>query len=185
VLTSLSVADYVLSERVAVELKTVEDFVSSIIDGRLLQQLRDLRQYAAPLLVIQGTEDIYSVRKIHPNAIRGMFGAITTGYRIPILWTKNAKDTAALIAVLLKRETEDDRATPYEAKPQSDRELQEHIVAALPGIGITLARPLLEHFGSVAAVFSATHAELQGVPLIGPKKAQAIKDIIEKPYEQR
>ena len=184
-LMNLSVADYVLSDRVAIELKTVEDFVNSIIDGRLLQQLRDLRQYSAPLLIIQGTEDIYSVRNIHPNAIRGMFGAITTGYRIPILWTKNARDTAALIAVLLKREQEEDRATPYEAKPQSDRELQEHIVASLPGIGITLARPLLEHFGSVAAVFAAAKTDLQQVPLIGEKKAASIHDIIHKQYEKQ
>ncbi len=181
-LTNLSVADYIISGRVAIELKTVEDFVNSIIDGRLLQQLRDLRRYEAPLLVIQGTEDIYSVRNIHPNAIRGMFGAITTGYRIPILWTKNAKDTAALISVLLKREDDDEKAMPHEAKPKTDRELQEHIVASLPGIGMGLAKPLLEHFGSVAAVFAATQQELTKVSLIGPKKAATIRDILEKNY---
>jgi Fanconi anemia group M protein len=184
-LTYLSVADYVLSDRVAIELKTVEDFVNSIIDGRLLQQLRDLRQYPAPLLIIQGTEDIYSVRRVHPNAIRGMFGAITTGYRIPVLWTKNAKDTAALIAVLLKREQDEEKTAPYEAKPLTERELQEHIVASLPGIGTALAKPLLEHFGSVAAVFAATKQELMKVPLIGEKKAQTLHDIIHRQYEKQ
>lgn len=183
-LVQLSVADYVLSDRVGIELKTVGDFVDSIIDGRLLQQLRELRRYEAPLLIIQGENDIFSVRRVHPNAIRGMLGAITTGYRIPILWTRNAKDTAALIAVLARRESEEDSRTPHEAKPRTTRELQEHIVASLPGIGAGLARPLLEHFGSVEAVFKASLQELTQVPLIGPKKAQAIRDILEKRYDK-
>lgn len=184
VLEQLPVADYVLSGRVAIELKTVPDFVDSIIDGRLLEQLRSLRQYEAPLLVIQGQEDIYSVRNIHPNAIRGMFGAITTAYRIPILWTRNAKDTAALIAVLVKREQDDDTAGPSHAKPKTEREHQEAIVAMLPGIGPTLAKPLLEHFGSIEAVMCASRKDLTQVPLIGPKKADAIRSIIEKRYEK-
>ena len=148
ILTNLTVGDYVLSGRVGIELKTIPDFVDSILDGRLLEQLRGLRQYEAPLLILQGHEDIFSVRNVHPNAIRGMLGAIATGYRIPILWTKNAKETAGLIAVLVRREQDEDRASPHEAKPKSERDLQEHLVAALPGIGIGLARPLLEHFGS-------------------------------------
>jgi Fanconi anemia group M protein len=184
-LTSLSVGDYVLSGRVAIELKTIPDFVDSILDGRLLEQLRGLRQYEAPLLILQGQEDIFSVRNVHPNAIRGMLGAITTGYRIPILWTKNAKDTAALIAVLVRREQDEEKRAPHEAKPKTERELQEHIVASLPGIGMTLAKPLLEHFGSVAAVFNATREDLTKVALIGPKKADAIRSLIEKPYEKQ
>lgn len=185
VLENLPVADYVLSGRVAIELKTVPDFVDSIVDGRLLEQLRSLRQYEAPLLVIQGQEDIYSVRNIHPNAIRGMFGAITTAYRIPILWTRNAKDTAALIAVLVKREQDDDTRGPAHAKPKTEREQQEAIVAMLPGIGPTLAKPLLEHFGTVEAVMRASKQELTQVPLIGPKKADAIRSVLEKRYEKQ
>ena len=44
-LKALPVADYLCSSRVAVEVKTTEDFVSSIIDGRLLQQLNALRTH--------------------------------------------------------------------------------------------------------------------------------------------
>ena len=44
-LRQLDVGDYRLSDRVVVEYKTVPDFVASIIDGRLLQQLRGLRGY--------------------------------------------------------------------------------------------------------------------------------------------
>ena len=42
-LQRLKVADYVLSERVAVEFKTVDDFIDSIISNRLLLQIKELR----------------------------------------------------------------------------------------------------------------------------------------------
>ena len=42
-LERLEYADYVLSSRCGVEIKTVEDFVDSIIDGRLLQQIKNLK----------------------------------------------------------------------------------------------------------------------------------------------
>ena len=89
------------------------------------------------------------------------------------------------MAVLVRREQDEDKAAPHEAKPKSERALQEHIVAALPGIGLGLARPLLEHFGSVQAVFMATRDDLTKVALIGPKKAQAIRDMVEKKYEKK
>jgi Fanconi anemia group M protein len=92
----LDVGDYVLSKRCAVEFKTVPDFIDSLIDGRLLQQAKELKKnYGRPLFVIEGLQDLYSVRNVHPNAIRGMLAAITVDFGIPILQTKNAKETAA------------------------------------------------------------------------------------------
>ena len=44
VVKDLDVADYVASERVAVERKTVIDLVNSIKDGRLFDQVKRLKQ---------------------------------------------------------------------------------------------------------------------------------------------
>ncbi|MFA5863031.1 MAG: helicase-related protein, partial [Candidatus Thermoplasmatota archaeon] len=52
---TLVVGDYVLSDRVAVERKAAEDFASSLIDGRLFQQVRALRDaYSAAIVIIEG-----------------------------------------------------------------------------------------------------------------------------------
>jgi len=62
-LEMLKSADYVLSSRVGVELKTAGDFVTSIIDGRLLEQLKVLkRSFERPIILIQGSQDLYTVR---------------------------------------------------------------------------------------------------------------------------
>lgn len=45
---------------------------------------------------------------------------------------------------------------------------------ALPGVGPGRRKALLRHFGSMAAVRSATHAQLTGVPGFGPKLAAQV-----------
>jgi len=91
----LNTADYILSSRCGVEYKTVEDFINSIIDGRLLQQLKGLsKNFERPLIIIEGEEDMYSLRKVHKNAIQGMLATITISYKIPIIQTKEVTFSA-------------------------------------------------------------------------------------------
>ncbi len=186
-LEKLDNADYLLSSRVGVEFKTQEDFVNSIIDGRLLQQTKELkRNFDRPVILIEGTDDIYSLRNIHANAIRGMLATIAVSYGIPILHSRNPKETAALLQIIAKREQEvsDKDFTPHgEKRTSSLKEMQEYVVSALPGVGMTLAKPLLKAFKSIKSLVNASVDELKEVEKIGPKKAQQIKDVFEKEYE--
>jgi ERCC4-related helicase len=186
-LESLANADYILSSRVGVEVKQVEDFVESIIDGRLLQQIKNLRNnFERPLLIIEGIEDIYSVRNVHANAIRGMLAAIAVSYGIPILYTKNNRDTAALLNLIAKREQEEagkDFSMHPQKKALSIAEQQEYIISSLPGVGAVLAKPLLRYFKSVKSIVNADQKELEKVEKIGKKKAEKIKDIVDREYQ--
>ena len=186
-LEQLESADYLLSDRCGVEIKTVEDFVSSIIDGRLLLQLKDLKKnFERPLLIIEGVEDIFAVRNVHANAIRGMLATIAVSYGIPLLYSRNAKETAALLLIIAKREQEQ-RGKEFtmhgEKTVWSLKDLQEYIVSAFPGVGGTLAKPLLKKFKSVKSVVNASVKELQEVEKIGPKKAERIREVLDKNYE--
>jgi ERCC4-related helicase len=180
-------ADYILSSRVGVEFKTVNDFLQSIIDGRLLEQVKNLRgNFDRPLLVIEGIEDIYSVRNVHANAIRGALSAVAIDFGVPILYTKNSKDTAHLLKIIAKREQEEIGASfnvHPEKKSLSIKDQQEYVVSSLPGIGIALARPMLKHFKSVKNVVNAKQKELEKVEKIGKKKAEKIRDILDREYQ--
>src|SRR3989344_2924379 len=84
---------------VGVEKKTMNDFLNSIIDKRIIQQLIALKEnFSIPLLIIEGEENIYKIRNFHPNAIRGMLASIAIDMQIPILYTRNYRDTASLLA---------------------------------------------------------------------------------------
>ena len=51
----LDVADIVISDEVAIERKEGFDFVSSIVDNRLFDQLQRLKEaYSYPILILEG-----------------------------------------------------------------------------------------------------------------------------------
>jgi Fanconi anemia group M protein len=185
-LQKLEIGDYLLSERVVVEYKTVPDFVDSILDKRLLSQLKDMKRYQKQIIILEGDGDIYSQRQLHPNAVRGMIATICVDYGIPIIRTKDADDSALTMAMIAKREQTDDNRefTMHGAKPLTLKEQQEYIVSALPGVGPILSKPLLLKFQSVKNIVNATEKELKEVDLIGDKKAAKIKEIVDSEYRE-
>ena len=76
----LDVADYIVSGRIGIERKTVEDFLNSFFDQRLFVQLEKLTStFEKPLLIIEGDPGmLFESRKVHPNSIHGVLSAITT-----------------------------------------------------------------------------------------------------------
>ncbi len=187
-LQQLIVGDYVLSSRCAVEYKAIPDFVDSLIDGRLLQQAKELRkQYGRPLFIIEGMENLYAVRNVHPNAIRGMLAALTVDFGIPVLQTRSAKETAALLAQIAQREQDTDKrdvSLHGDRKPSSIKEQQEYIITAFPSLGQAVASPLLKEFKTIKNFVNASEEDLKKIPLIGDKKAKQIKNIIEKEWKE-
>lgn len=186
-LKALPIGDFLCSSRVAVEVKRAPDFVNSIIDGRLLQQLKEIKEnFERPIIIIEGAgeRDIYSIRNVHPNAIRGMLATIAVSYGIPLLYSKNPEDTAGLLLAIARREKDADAPEPslHAQKPATLAEKQQYVIASLPGVEVKLARSLLEKFGSVAEIMNASEEHLQKVELIGPKKAAEIKKVIDSDY---
>jgi ERCC4-related helicase len=183
-LKQLESADYVCSSDCGIEFKTAEDFIDSLIDGRLLEQLKGLRQvYQKPIILVQGG-DIYSVRNVHPNAVRGLLATITVNFEIPILFTKTPKDSANMLIAIARREQEEKKGfSPHGSrKPMTLREQQEYLVSSLPGIGPALAKPLLNEFGSVRELVNADIDKLKNVRLIGDKKAEMIRKVVDEKY---
>jgi len=185
-LETLHHADYILSSRVGVEYKKVDDFVESIIDGRLLEQTKNLKNsFERPMIIIEGEESLYAVRGVHPNAIMGMLATITVSFGIPILQTKSVKETAALLRMIARREQEEvgkEFSMHADRKPLTLKEQQEYVVSSLPGVGPVLAKPLLKHFKSIKNLVNASNYELQDVEKIGKIKAADIKRVVDEEY---
>ena len=181
---SMAVADYQVSDEVAIERKTAKDFVDSIIDKRLFKQARELsEEFKKPILILEG-DDLYG-GMVNANAIRGSIASIALDFGISIIPTRNAQDTAAMIKRIAIREQNGER-TPVQVrtdkKPVSLLEQQLFIVESLPNIGPVNAKNLLEHFGSVANIINASEKELQEVEGIGNKTAENIKKVIDSKY---
>ncbi len=186
-LTTLEVGDYVVSDRVGIERKTAEDFLATFLDGRdLFSQVSDLvRAYERPLMIIEG-EGLYTTRQVHPNSIRGVLAAITIDFKVPIIFSRDEEDTAALISIIAKREQIDSkREINLHGKKSAAtlKEQQEYLVSAISEIGPAVARNLLRHFGSVERVMTASREELMKVELVGPKTADRIREVVGGEYK--
>jgi len=181
---TLDVADYVVSDEVGIERKSANDFIQSIIDGRLFDQVERLkRAYEKPIIIIEG--ELYGIRNVHPNAIRGAITAVALDWGVPILFSRTKEETAGFIYLMAKREQEERKKEVRlrsEKKSLTLTERQRLIVEGLPNVSATLAKRLLRHFGNVERVFTATEEELREVEGIGEKKAREIRKVITAPY---
>ena len=176
---TMSVADYQVSEEVAIERKTAKDFVDSIVDKRLFKQARMMmEEFKKPIMILEG-DDFYS-GFINPNAIRGAMTSIALDYGISIIPTRTAEDTAAMLKRIAIREQKGEKRSIQirtERKPQNLWEQQLFIIESLPNIGPVHAKRLLEQ-----AVLDADEKKLQEVEGIGKKTAKNIREVVEGKY---
>lgn len=183
---NLPVGDYVCSDRVVVERKSESDFASSIMDGRLFSQMKELCAYEKPILLIERNGSNFS--KIHPNAIRGALASLALDFNVPIIFSQSYIDTAGIIFQIAKREQVDEKRIPS-IRPKAgitsiDRH-QEFLVAGLPNVSTVLAKRMLARFGTPQKIFSASQEELQEVEGIGGEKAKRVFEMLNSEYEEK
>ena len=184
----LEVGDFVLSERVCVERKTVKDFLQSIMDGRLFEQVSNLTaNYEKPVIIVEGSSDIYTEKMMHPNAIRGAIASLAIDFRIPIIQTTSEEETALFLYMIAAREQLDKKVSVNirgGKKPLEDNYIQEYIISGFPGIGRETARRILKHFKTIKNFINSDIKELMKIEKIGKKKAKRIKELIEKEWKE-
>lgn len=185
----LEVGDFILSEDVCVELKKVTDFVGSLLDGRLFVQAKHLRSnFKKPIYIIEGdVNDIFEVRNVHPNALRGAILSLLLDYQIPIMFAPTQEDTADMLQLLAKREQEDrNKSISLRGgrKLFSPNEQKQYFIEGLPSVGPKLAKNLLSFFGSCRSILDASEDELRKVDKVGEKKAKRIKELLDEKYNK-
>lgn len=176
----LKVADYLVKD-VAIERKTVSDFISSMINQRLRSQLEELQQYPNKLLIIEGIEEqeLYPEKNgVDPNSVRGFLLSILLKYKIPIIFTKNSGDTAKFISVLSRKQ---EKETPINPKKKSfdKKEQMQFVLEGFPGIGPKTAKKLLEEFKTIKNIINASDEELKKILGI---KSEAFRKIVDEEY---
>ncbi|NUN11179.1 hypothetical protein HUU53_00860 [Candidatus Micrarchaeota archaeon] len=179
----LIIGDYILSDRVCVERKTSEDLESSIIDGRLFSQAKEMSAaYQAPIIAVIGSE----YYRVQEKAVRGAMISLIIDYKIPILFFDSEEDLAEfLYATAFKEQFQEKREIKLQFSKKTEllSEQQQLIVESIPMIGPKNAKALLKHFGSVEKIFTASEKELQDCEGIGPLRAKEIKKVFTAAYE--
>ncbi len=174
----LSVGDFIVSDQVVIERKDHPDFVSSIIDGRLFDQARIMKkEFEKPVFIIEGSSN----RNISINALKAAMSTLIINYGASVISTKNPKDTALTIYWIANKE-QIGRNRPVSIKigkkSKDLKKLKEQIISGIPGINSVISKRLLDKFGSIEGVFSASEDELKKVRGIGEKMAHNMRNIL-------
>jgi len=177
---AITPGDYVAGP-VGVERKTLTDFFASIVQRRLFEQVKRLRDaYPRCLLLVEG--DLAEVaNQRNPAAFWGAFAAVTLTERVPILFTRDTPETALALQVIEKQfaKGELDYGVRHKRKAMSPEDRRRFLLEGLPGIGKARAAKLIERFGTARRVFAATEVELLRVRDIGPTRAREISALLD------
>ena len=175
----LDIADYLIGNT-AIERKTFSDFISSMINKRLFQQLNEIKKYPKHILIIENLNNKYSESGINENAVKGMILSVLLDYQIPIIFTKNEEDTANFLILLAKRQNKDKREISMRPT-KSNQTLEEQkrfILEGFPGIGPSLSKELLNNFKSLRNVFNASDEELKQIKDFHENKVRKFKELL-------
>lgn len=163
----LPIADYLINE-IAIERKTISDFKSSIMNKRIFSQIKNLQQYPKHLLILEGIldEDIYNIG-MHENAFRGFLLSLALQYKVHIIFTHNAEDTAKYLFVLAMKKENSSLSLRPSRILLTKEEQQQFILEGFPNIGPVTAKKLISHFKTLKNIFSASKDEL--APFLGKR----------------
>lgn len=173
-LQPLRVGDYLIDHRILIERKTLTDFSKSILDGRLFRQASRLSSAPeVPVIILEGTR---AFRAVPRKQLQGALLSLTMVFQIPLLRSRDETETVWLMHALA-RQSRVRRGRGFRtrtANPTAADGRRVHAACALPGVGHELAVRLLQHFGTLRAIYGASHEELVRVPGIGTRRAKAI-----------
>jgi len=175
---SLKIADYLIGN-IAIERKTTSDFISSMINKRLIQQLRQMQKYKQRLLIIEGDrDDLYNEEtKLNPNAIRGFILSIKLNYNTPAILTQDYEDTAKYLITLAKQQAKPKQEPSLHSRiPKSKKQQKQYILEAFPNIGPKKAQQLLKKFKTLKQTFNATEEEIKQILKSRTKDFQDLLD---------
>ncbi|HEC37319.1 MAG TPA: hypothetical protein ENI29_03725 [bacterium] len=156
----LDIADIVVTEDVGIERKTGPDFISSIMDNRLFEQLLRLKEtYQNAILILEGLDDKainYTGMKI--SSIYGALAVVSYKLNISVIPTRNLEDTAIVIErIAFREQVKDDMPILSRKAPKtmSEDERRIFIIEGLVDIGPKKAKQLIDKFRTPEKVFIA------------------------------
>lgn len=174
---TLEIADYLINE-IAIERKRFPDFISSMLNKRLFQQLGEIKKYPRYFLIVEGKELLeHELEK----PIKGMILSIITQYEIPILFTEDEEETADYLLLLAKKQ--DKPKTDLSIRPTksslSIEEQKQFILEGFPGIGPTTAKQLLDKHKTLKKIFSLNEKKLAEINRFDQNKIKKFKELLD------
>ena len=175
----LEIGDYLVQDTI-IERKTFSDFVSSMLNKRLTEQLTNLKKYPKHFLIIEGFHYNYNKFNVHENAIRGMLLSIATDFQVPIILTENEQDTVNFL-ILTARKYEKPKSLDAIRQSKNFKTLEEQkqfILEGFQGIGPATAKQLIENFKTLKKIFNVPEEQLRKISRFDENKIKKFLELL-------
>lgn len=166
------------------------DFISSLADGRLYQEVHQMAPLHRAVLVVEGLgrwtldgqllDD--HIRNFTRKQFRSLLFSIAWEFGVQVFITRDMRETTEFLMELdawaRKKEHRSLRSRPgprgnsWGVKTNKDWAI--HVATSFPGIGVTLGQGIYDHFGGLPLQWTVSEDELRGVPGIGKDRARQL-----------
>jgi len=180
-IATLSYGDYIINDTITVERKTAKDFLISIIDGRLFNQLSNLKKFCNhPILLIEGNP-YETEHNFDRMAIKGTLISIQTIWYVPIIFSRTIEDSRDILLMISRQLGTSIDVVPLRKgyRPKRIKSKQLYLLQGFPQVGPKLANRLILHFKSVSKIMNASVQDLTDVDGIGMISAQKIREVLD------
>ena len=185
----IEIGDYVYRD-VCFEAKSTIDFLMSVINKRLWNQIDNMdRHFEHSIVIIHGSlhqlvaypkfVNINIPEQTLLNKFYGAISKITLDTDTRVFWTESPKKAARLMTTICKmRPFNRDVIRPSLLKRITTDDLRIDMLCTIKGVSESKAKKIIERYGSVMEIGEATSGELTLIEGIGPTIAQRIIDTL-------
>ncbi len=163
---------------------TADDFINSIIDGRIFQQAEELiDNFEKPVIIIEGN---YFRETMDENSVKAALSSLILNYGISVITTNCPEESAKMIYWLAKKEQGDSKRPVVikgRKKPKDIKKLQEHIISGFPGVSSKLSKRILQEFKTIRKFSNTTERDLKKIDGIGKVMSKKLRKILNEKYE--
>jgi len=174
---NLFIGDYIAGG-VVIERKTVSDFLNSMKNQRLKEQVRKLLNTEKRLLIVEGS--LSELNPIDKKRFYGYILSLLLHKNLKFVFTENAWNTYNVLLILIKQKISSNEKVLEQSTsriPKPLENLKYNVISNIYNIGPVNAKKLIEKFGSIKNIINANENNLNEI--LGSKTKQFL-EIIEK-----
>ena len=163
---------------IAIETKTLQDFISSCRNGQIRKEALNMKKIYPCSFIIVYNDGKWNKQYVKPLTDNEMYGNIVSlmwRYKVPVIMCANSTHFLKTIKAIIRTVNKGDEPIEQPIVRKKDSNPFINVLIGIDGVGIKMARTLLDTFKTPGGVFKASDNDLDNIPRLQKKSKEAIR----------